>query len=245
VSVTAGRSWRSSLMRAPDNVSFMPWLRDRGSLTARIQARGPFCRSGAAPGPRQSQRPMKHWRSGCHARRGPGCGKWALSCDGQIVVFAHTVLPHRPRGPLSLWLARLGNRSLGALLFAHPGFERGAMKFKRPRSPTGLVHTGADGPATCRGVCERALGTPLAVRFRRAIRPGDRGLFSTRATTLTIRQRKLDETRVGAIMRAARRRLGGACNKHREPGRNPQALLPSGVDSISAVLAQSFCADWC
>jgi chorismate--pyruvate lyase len=54
-----------------------------------------------------------------------------LLCDDRIIVFAHTVLPRRPRGPLTVWLARLGNRSLGALLFSHPGFERGTMKFKR------------------------------------------------------------------------------------------------------------------
>jgi hypothetical protein len=30
------------LLRTPDNVAFIPWLRDRGSLTARIQARGRF-----------------------------------------------------------------------------------------------------------------------------------------------------------------------------------------------------------
>jgi len=48
-----------------------------------------------------------------------------------MVVFAHTVLPCRPRGPLTRWLARLGERSLGALLFAHVGFSRGPMKFRR------------------------------------------------------------------------------------------------------------------
>jgi chorismate--pyruvate lyase len=46
----------------------------------------------------------------------------ALFCDDQIVVFAHTVLPCQPRGPLTLWLKRLGSRSLGALLFAMPDF---------------------------------------------------------------------------------------------------------------------------
>jgi chorismate--pyruvate lyase len=122
--------WRSSLLRTPANAPFIHWLRDRGSLTARIQARGRFA--------------VRVLRQGLglptadEARRlgiEPGVLAWirevALLCDEQLVVFAHTVLPRRPRGPLHVWLARLGNRSLGALLFAHPGFRRGQINFKR------------------------------------------------------------------------------------------------------------------
>jgi len=130
VSVTADRPWRSSLLRAPDNVSLIPWLRDRGSLTARIQARGRFAVRVLRQG-LDSPTADEALALGLPCQARAWVREVALSCDGQIVVFAHTVLPHRPRGPLSLWLARLGNRSLGALLFAHPGFERGTMKFKR------------------------------------------------------------------------------------------------------------------
>ncbi len=55
----------------------------------------------------------------------------ALLCNEEPVVFAHTILPYRPRGPVSGWLARLGNQSLGAMLFAHPGFSRGAIYCKQ------------------------------------------------------------------------------------------------------------------
>ena len=123
-------AWRSRLLRTPANVAFIPWLRDRASLTARIQARGGFA--------------VRVLRQGLglpttdEARRlgiGPSVLAWirevALLCDEQVVVFAHTVLPRRPRGPLQVWLARLGNRSLGALLFAHPGFKRGKINFRR------------------------------------------------------------------------------------------------------------------
>lgn len=54
-----------------------------------------------------------------------------LECDGRPVIFAHTEMPCAPRGPLSQWLARLGNRSLGSLLFSHPGFRRGRLEFRR------------------------------------------------------------------------------------------------------------------
>ena len=55
---------------------------------------------------------------------------WLMSGDVPL-VFAHTVLPYHPRGPLTGWLARLGNRSLGALLFADPGFMRGKLANRR------------------------------------------------------------------------------------------------------------------
>lgn len=64
----------------------------------------------------------------------------ALLCDGKPLVFAHTVLPCRPRGPMTGWLARLGNRSLGALLFSHPGFVRGAMNCKQLDYRHALFH---------------------------------------------------------------------------------------------------------
>jgi chorismate--pyruvate lyase len=122
--------WRSRLLRTPDNVAFIPWLRDRGSLTARIQARGRFAvrvlRQGFGLPTADEARLL-----GIE----PGVRAWvrevALHCDEQRVVFAHTVLPYRPRGPLQLWLARLGSRSLGALLFSHPGFRRGKINYKR------------------------------------------------------------------------------------------------------------------
>ncbi len=55
----------------------------------------------------------------------------ALECDGRPVIFAHTTLATAPNGRLSRWMAGLGNRSLGSLLFSYPGFERGAIEFLR------------------------------------------------------------------------------------------------------------------
>lgn len=130
MSVADSQQWRSRVLRTADNLSFLPWLRDRGSLTARIQARGRF----AVELLRQDLgRPTGDEAVALGLER--GAHAWirevALSCDDRIVVFAHTVLPCRPRGPLTRWLARLGNRSLGALLFADAGFVRGPMNVKR------------------------------------------------------------------------------------------------------------------
>lgn len=122
--------WRSSLLRTADNLLFRHWLLDRGSLTARIQGRGRFAvrvlRQGRAS-PTADEALALGLASGVHT----WVREVALFCDEQIVVFAHTVLPCQPRGPLTLWLQRLGSRSLGALLFAHAGFIRGPMHFKR------------------------------------------------------------------------------------------------------------------
>lgn len=55
----------------------------------------------------------------------------ALECDGVPVIFAHTTQLMSQRGRLGRWLARLGSRSLGSLLFAFPGFRRGEIEFLR------------------------------------------------------------------------------------------------------------------
>jgi len=64
----------------------------------------------------------------------------ALLCDGQALVFAHTILPRRPRGPVSAWLARLGSHSLGARIFAHAGISRGTIQCKRLDQRHALFH---------------------------------------------------------------------------------------------------------
>jgi chorismate--pyruvate lyase len=54
-----------------------------------------------------------------------------LECDGVPVVFAHSVLSSLRGGRLARWFAGLGNRSLGSLLFAHPGFRREPLEYCR------------------------------------------------------------------------------------------------------------------
>ena len=123
-------AWRARQVRSPEYTAFTVWLRHRGSLTARLQARGTF----AVHLLRQSlARPTLDEAVSLGIK--PSQLAWirevVLLCDGQPVVFAHTVLPYRPRGALTRWFARLGNRSLGAVLFSHHGFSRGALKSKR------------------------------------------------------------------------------------------------------------------
>ncbi|MEI7612036.1 MAG: chorismate lyase [Betaproteobacteria bacterium] len=122
--------WRSKPRRCADSLAFIPWLLDRGSLTAQIQARGRFevilLRQGLGQ-PTCDEAALL----GITANQQAWIREVALYCDGQPLVFAHTVLPYQPRGPLTGWLARLGNRSLGALLFSHAGFSRGELTCRR------------------------------------------------------------------------------------------------------------------
>lgn len=54
-----------------------------------------------------------------------------LNCDGRPVVFAHSVLPRRSlRGPWQS-LGRLGNKPLGAALFANPAVIRTPLSFRK------------------------------------------------------------------------------------------------------------------
>lgn len=117
-------------MRNTVSLPFVDWLCDRDSLTSRLQARGAF-----------TVRVLRQELGlptlneavalGLRRRQLAWIREVALYCDGKPVVFAHTVLPYRPRGPLTRWLARLGNRSLGALLFSHAGFVRGPLVSRR------------------------------------------------------------------------------------------------------------------
>ena len=117
-------NWRARPPLGADGRPFKSWLNDRGSLTARLQSAGRFAL--AVLGQRLDVPTHDEAR---RLELAPGRLAWVrevvLYCDDRPLVFAHSVLPRRPRGPMTRWLARLGARSLGALLFAHPCFARG------------------------------------------------------------------------------------------------------------------------
>ena len=121
-------AWRAKLPRSTTQLA--DWLLDRGSLTARLQAHGKFAltlrRQGLARPTRDEASALGYRRNRLLQLR-----EISLHVDRVALVFAHSVLPCQPRGPLNRWLARLNNRSLGALLFAHPGFKRGPITCRR------------------------------------------------------------------------------------------------------------------
>jgi chorismate--pyruvate lyase len=123
-------AWRQKVPRRATNRPLLPWLKNRDSLTAQIQSLGKFSirlvRQKLGRPTQDEAAPLA-----IQPRHLAWIREVSLHCDGQPVIFAHTVLTCHPRGPLTGWLARLGTRSLGALLFAHAGFSRGQLECRR------------------------------------------------------------------------------------------------------------------
>ncbi|MCL2310631.1 MAG: chorismate lyase [Proteobacteria bacterium] len=55
----------------------------------------------------------------------------SLVCDGRPLVFGHSILMTRKPGLLAQSFKRMGDRSLGSMLFANPDIWRGVLYFKR------------------------------------------------------------------------------------------------------------------
>ncbi len=120
--------WKKLL---PANAAgYAPWLRDHGSLTRRIQQRCSafsvrnIC-SHLALADRDETALL-----GLPSRQKIYTREVLLYADGVPVVFAHSVAgAHHLRGAWHA-LQNLGNRPLGALLFAHPLVERAPLRYK-------------------------------------------------------------------------------------------------------------------
>ena len=125
----SARKWRKNLFRHEAHASFTAWLKDRSSLTARLQAHGTFTLRLLR---QEKGRPTADEAAvlGIPRRHSAWIREVALCCNGVPLVFAHTVLPLCPRGSLSRWLAGLGSRSLGAALLAQHRFTRNAIVCK-------------------------------------------------------------------------------------------------------------------
>lgn len=105
------------------------WLTGEGSLTAQIRAR---CKHFSVRVLRQQLLPPN---ADERALLGIAPREWAwvrevlLEADGVAVVFAHSVLAQRhARGPWQMF-ARMGDRPLGAALFADPRIARQPLRY--------------------------------------------------------------------------------------------------------------------
>ncbi|HRH13930.1 MAG TPA: chorismate lyase [Azonexus sp.] len=120
------RKWRSRLAGGGPDPVLRSWLTESESLTSRCQR---VCRDFQV-------RVLDYGKDMPQAdemarRRLAWVREVVLECDGVPVIFAHSVLSTATRGRLTRWLARLGSRSLGSLLFSYPGFKRGAIEYRR------------------------------------------------------------------------------------------------------------------
>lgn len=117
--------------------SLRDWLRDRGSLTARLKAHcGRFGVVPLATGlaqPNLDEYTLLKMRVGTLAY----VREVLLLCDDVPVVFAHSVLPCRSLAGPWHGIARLGSRPLGEALFNDHRIERRSLAFRtlRPGHP--------------------------------------------------------------------------------------------------------------
>lgn len=130
--IPACAAWRPGLFqrgRAPVP-ALRPWLEERGSLTARIKA---HCARFRVQCLRQCLAPVGV-EEAASLGLPAGTRVWVrevlLLADEVPVVFAHTVMPLRPRHPFDTRFGALGARSLGSLLFADPRIARGPLEFR-------------------------------------------------------------------------------------------------------------------
>lgn len=119
------------LMKPMMSGQYHHWLMDSGSLTARLQQRyvgfkvKPVLITYAKPFLDESK-PL-----GISARKAALIRKVLLMDNRQAVVFAHSVLPRTSLRGRWLGLSRLGNKPLGATLFANPQVKRTPLSYKK------------------------------------------------------------------------------------------------------------------
>jgi len=111
-----------------------PWLRNRGSLTRRIQQRCTdfavrnVCSGLACIAPDESA------LLGIAQQQLAWSREVFLYADGQPVVFAHSALAAGHLRGVWSEVRTLGNKPLGALLFAHPLVERKPLHYQALRN---------------------------------------------------------------------------------------------------------------
>lgn len=110
-----------------------PWLLDRGSLTKRLQQRYQPKNFAVLPCLQTYQKPLLDEGAALHmvARQHAFIREVLLLGNAQAVVFAHSVLPRSVFRGNVFGLERLGNKPLGALLFANPKVKRTALQYKK------------------------------------------------------------------------------------------------------------------
>lgn len=128
----ADKFWRGAALGCGADLT--PWLRDHGSLTQRIQQR---CTHFAVHGVRSGLARIASDESvllGIAPQRLAYSREVFLYADDQPVVFAHSAFAREHLR--SAWSAvrTLGNKPLGALLFAHPLVERKPLHYQALRN---------------------------------------------------------------------------------------------------------------
>jgi chorismate--pyruvate lyase len=132
-------AWHRHLNAVNAPPALRAWLACKGSLTARLQAHSREFRVQRLRQQNGACLPDEAGAVGLPRRRRVRQREVLLKCEGQAVVFAHTIVPLA--ASLSDWplFGALGERSLGSTLFGDPLVRRGALEFAKLRPGHPLV----------------------------------------------------------------------------------------------------------
>ena len=111
--------------------AYRKWLIDNGSLTARLKAR--YADFSVRPVLVKNAKSFTDESAllGLKANRHALIREVLLIGNNQPVVFAHSVLPRTSLRGAWNGLGRLGNKPLGAMLFANPKVKRTPLEYKK------------------------------------------------------------------------------------------------------------------
>ena len=111
--------------------ALQPWLIDNGSLTTRLQQR--YINFSVKPVAVKYAKPIQDEAALLHlpAHKVALIREVLLMGNNQPVVFAHSVLPRTSLRGAWNGLGRLGNKPLGATLFANPKVKRTPLSYKK------------------------------------------------------------------------------------------------------------------
>jgi chorismate lyase len=111
--------------------AYRKWLIDNGSLTARLQQR--YTKFAVKPVTVKYAKPMIDEAALLHLPKDKTAliREVLLLGNNQAVVFAHSVLPRASLRGAWRGLGKLGNKPLGATLFANPVVKRTPLEYKK------------------------------------------------------------------------------------------------------------------
>jgi len=119
------------LKRPMFSQQYRPWLIDNGSLTTRLHQR--YANFSVKKVSLKYAKPFRDEASllALKPHQRALIREVLLMGDNNPVVFAHSVLPHNALRGAWNKLGRLGNKPLGAVLFANPKVKRTPLEYKK------------------------------------------------------------------------------------------------------------------
>ena len=125
---TAAKGWNTPAWRTG---IWRRWLDDHGSLTRRLQAICPELRVQRLSQRIASAYPDEYAALGLKRQQRALIREVLLICGDTPLIFAHSVIPLSGLDGPWVSLSRLGNRPLGAALFADPQVRRFPLEYTR------------------------------------------------------------------------------------------------------------------